>query len=283
MQKYIIITPTYNDWKSLDRLITRIGKIKKKVPGIFEIIIINDHSNIKKRLKKKYINIKSIKIINLKKNLGSQKAIYIGLQYMKKKKIKSIITVMDSDGEDDPNKIPDLLKLAKKNKDFMIIANRSRRTENPLLKFLNLLRLFLTFIITGKYLNFGNYSSFHSNCLKKILKNSNLGLAYSAGITKNFNKFIKFPIDKKERLYGNSKVSFTFLLSHSINIITVFKNEVFFRSLVIGFVVFYFFNYVFFVISILIMLLINIIVSLNKYSYNTKNFDLSNISNIDSL
>ena len=40
MQKYIIITPTYNDWKSLDRLITRIGKIKKKVPGIFEIIII---------------------------------------------------------------------------------------------------------------------------------------------------------------------------------------------------------------------------------------------------
>ncbi len=283
MQKYIIITPTYNDWKSLDRLITRIGKIKKKVPGIFEIIIINDHSNIKKRLKKKYINIKSIKIINLKKNLGSQKAIYIGLQYIKKKKIKSIITVMDSDGEDDPNKIPDLLKLAKKNKDFMIIANRSRRTENPLLKFLNLLRLFLTFIITGKYLNFGNYSSFHSNSLKKILKNSNLGLAYSAGITKNFNKFIKFPIDKKERLYGNSKVSFTFLLSHSINIITVFKNEVFFRSLVIGFVVFYFFNYVFFVISILIMLLINIIVSLNKYSYNTKNFDLSNISNIDSL
>ncbi len=283
MQKYIIITPTYNDWKSLDRLITRIGKIKKKVPGIFEIIIINDHSNIKKRLKKKYINIKSIKIINLKKNLGSQKAIYIGLQYMKKKKIKSIITVMDSDGEDDPNKIPDLLKLAKKNKDFMIIANRSRRTENPLLKFLNLLRLFLTFIITGKYLNFGNYSSFHSNCLKKILKNSNLGLAYSAGITKNFNKFIKFPIDKKERLYGNSKVSFTFLLSHSINIITVFKNEVFFRSLVIGFVAFYFFNYGFFVISILIMLLINIIISLNKYSYNTKNFDLSNISNIDSL
>lgn len=283
MQKYIIITPTYNDWKSLDRLITRIGKIKKKVPGIFEIIIINDHSNIKKRLKKKYINIKSIKIINLKKNLGSQKAIYIGLQYIKKKKIKSIITVMDSDGEDDPNKIPDLLKLAKKNKDFMIIANRSRRTENPLLKFLNLLRLCLTFIITGKYLNFGNYSSFHSNSLKKILKNSNLGLAYSAGITKNFNKFIKFPIDKKERLYGNSKVSFTFLLSHSINIITVFKNEVFFRSLVIGFVVFYFFNYVFFVISILIMLLINIIISLNKYSYNTKNFDLSNISNIDSL
>ena len=283
MQKYIIITPTYNDWKSLDRLITRIGKIKKKVPGIFEIIIINDHSNIKKRLKKKYINIKSIKIINLKKNLGSQKAIYIGLQYIKKKKIKSIITVMDSDGEDDPNKIPDLLKLAKKNKDFMIIANRSRRTENPLLKFLNLLRLCLTFIITGKYLNFGNYSSFHSNCLKKILKNSNLGLAYSAGITKNFNKFIKFPIDKKERLYGNSKVSFTFLLSHSINIITVFKNEVFFRSLVIGFVAFYFFNYGFFVISILIMLLINIIVSLNKYSYNTKNFDLSNISNIDSL
>ncbi len=282
MQKYIIITPTYNDWKSLDKLIIKISKIKKTVPGIFEIIIINDHSNIKKKLKKKYSNIGSIKIINLKKNVGSQKAIYIGLQYLKKKKSKSIITVMDSDGEDDPKKIPLLLKLATKNKDFMILASRSKRTENLFLKLLNLLRLFLTFIITGKYLNYGNYSSFNSKILKKILKNSNLGLAYSAGITKNLNKIKKIPIEKKERIYGNSKVSFSFLLKHSINIVTVFKNEVLLRSFIIAVISFYIVNYLIFFI-ILIILFTNIIIFLNIYFFNNQQIDLKYISNIENL
>ena len=282
MQKYIIITPTYNDWKSLDKLIIKISKIKKTVPGIFEIIIINDHSNIKKKIKKKYSNIGSIKIINLKKNVGSQKAIYIGLQYLKKKKSKSIITVMDSDGEDDPKKIPLLLKLATKNKDFMILASRSKRTENLFLKLLNLLRLFLTFIITGKYLNYGNYSSFNSKILKKILKNSNLGLAYSAGITKNLNKIKKIPIEKKERIYGNSKVSFSFLLKHSINIVTVFKNEVLLRSFIIAVISFYIVNYLIFFI-ILIILFTNIIIFLNIYFFNNQQIDLKYISNIENL
>ena len=237
---------------------------------------------IQKKLKKKYSNIGSIKIINLKKNVGSQKAIYIGLQYLKKKKSKSIITVMDSDGEDDPKKIPLLLKLATKNKDFMILASRSKRTENLFLKLLNLLRLFLTFIITGKYLNYGNYSSFNSKILKKILKNSNLGLAYSAGITKNLNKIKKIPIEKKERIYGNSKVSFSFLLKHSINIVTVFKNEVLLRSFIIAVISFYIVNYLIFFI-ILIILFTNIIIFLNIYFFNNQQIDLKYISNIENL
>ncbi len=282
MQKYIIITPTYNDWKSLDKLLIKINKIKKSIPGKFEIIIINDCSNIKQRLKKKHNNIGSIKIINLKKNVGSQKAIYIGLQYVKKKKSKSIITVMDSDGEDDPNKVPHLLKLASEYKDFIIVASRSKRTENLFLKFLNLLRLFLTFIITGKYLNFGNYSSFHSKILRKILKNSNLGLAYSAGITKNFDKLKKIPIEKKERMYGSSKVNYSFLLKHAISIVTVFKNEVLLRSFIIAIISFYLFNSLFFLI-ITIILFTNIVIFLNMYFYNSRKIDLKNILNIENF
>ena len=49
MQKHIIIIPTFNDWKSLNKLIGIISKIKKKVSGSFEIVIINDHSNLKKK------------------------------------------------------------------------------------------------------------------------------------------------------------------------------------------------------------------------------------------
>ena len=87
MTTNIIITPTFNDWQSLSRLINEINTKSKKVKGTFKIIIVNDCSTSKRIfIKKKYKNIKSIKIVNLKKNLGSQKAILIGLKYIKKKK-----------------------------------------------------------------------------------------------------------------------------------------------------------------------------------------------------
>ena len=105
---------------------------------------------------------------------------------------------MDSDGEDDPYKVPELINISEKFKKSVVVAERSERTENIFYKFLNFLRLFLTLLMTGKYLNFGNFSCFHSSSLNKILANSNLSLAYSAGIAKNFKNLKQQPIKKKK-------------------------------------------------------------------------------------
>jgi hypothetical protein len=284
MTTNIIITPTFNDWQSLSRLINKINTISKKVKGTFKIIIINDCSTSKKIFKKKkYKNIKSIKIINLKKNLGSQKAILIGLKYIKKKKIKSIITVMDSDGEDDPNKIPKLIKLANQNQKSIITANRLKRTEPIFYKLLNSLRLILTFLITGKYLNFGNYSSFHSSNLKKILYNSNLALAYSAGISKNCKKIVSFPTKKRKRYCGVSKVSFGFLFKHSLNIITVFRNQVILRSLLISLFSFYFFNFFLFLVTIVCLIILNLFIFFNKIDHKHEKYKINLIKSVKKI
>ena len=228
MKKIFIILPLFNDWKSANKLLKKIDLYLKK-KFITNIIIVNDYSSEKISIKKKkFFSIKKIKVINLKRNVGSQKAIFIGLQYIRRKKINSTVTIMDSDGEDDPNKVVELINLSSKYKKYIVVAERSKRTENVFYKFLNYLRLFLTFVVTGKYLNFGNFSSLHSSILKKILNNSNLAMAYSAGIAKNFKNFKSYPIKKRRRFFGVSKVSFNFLLEHSLNIITVFKK--FFRK-----------------------------------------------------
>ena len=186
MRKFYILTPTYNDWKSLNKLIQKIDKNLKKINGVIKVIVINDGSKSEPLLNlKKLKKINEIKIINLKKNQGSQRAISIGLRYLYKNNLSSIITIIDSDGEDDPSKIPDLIKLAIKNPNYIITANRLARTENIFLKTLNLIRLSITFILTGKYIDFGNFSSFSSSNLKKILSNSNIWHAYSGGISKN--------------------------------------------------------------------------------------------------
>ena len=232
MKNFTIITPTFNDWKSLNKLIFEIDKNLKNLKGHFSIFVINDCSTIKPNLSfKKLKNIKKIKILNLSRNLGSQKAIYTALVHLKNKIDKSIITIIDSDGEDDPTKITKMIKLSLANPNLIITANRLKRTEIFFYKILNYCRLIFTFILTGKYIDFGNFSSFNGKLLNKILINRNLGLAYSAGILKNYKGIKKCYLKKRKRYYGDSKVSLFFLIKHSLNIISVFLPQVFLRSI----------------------------------------------------
>ena len=80
-------------------------------------------------------------------------------------KKNSIITILDSDGEDDVNKIPEMIKNANQNFDKVIVSQRTKRKENFLFKSLYFTHKILTFIFTWSWISFGNYSSYHSSLL----------------------------------------------------------------------------------------------------------------------
>ena len=227
MNNFIILTPTFNDWKSLSKLLFEIDKNIAGLKGNFRTLVINDASTLRPKLNLKNVKyLRKIKIITLKKNLGSQKSICLGLKYLKEKKTKAIITIIDSDGEDDPKKIKKLINLAKKNPNSIITANRLKRTENIFFKFLYKLHLFITFLLTGRYIDFGNYCSFNSSNLKKLLLNANLWLACSAGIKKNCSSLKSYYMSRRKRYFDSSKAKFSFLFEHSLNVISVFKSDV---------------------------------------------------------
>ena len=228
-----ILIPTYNDWKSLNKLISEINSNASNIAKNVSIFIVNDGSTKKQVIAvKKFKKIKRLKVINLKKNFGSQISIALGLNQLKKWKINSDIVVMDSDGEDNPNKIPLLLNKLDKNRNKMIVASRSKRKEVFLLKLLNEIRLFITIVFTGKNMNFGNFSAFKSDKLKFFFEKKDILLAYCAGVSKNMN-ILRVPIKKEYRYYGSSKVNFKFLIKYSLNILSVYRYSVLFRSLVL--------------------------------------------------
>ena len=241
MKRIIILIPTYNDCKSLRRLLSKINKYFNNEKITLEILIINDCSSEKYYLQDlKLKNIRSIKIIDLKKNVGSQKAIFIGLNKISKLKKRSTIVIMDSDGEDDPAKISKLANRANQNDDAIIFALRKKRLETFFFRLLNKFRLLITFLLTGKYLNFGNFSAFSNKNLKNLIKNKNLSIAYCSGVVKNHLKINLVSIPKRKRYHGISKVSFFFLIKHSINIISIFYIQVFLRTTVILLFLMYF-------------------------------------------
>ena len=89
MKNFIIAIPVFNDWNNLNRLIKKINIIAKKNSFRFNILVINDFSTIKPEIKlKKNIYLKKLDVLNIDKNLGSQRAIAVALNYLFKQKKK---------------------------------------------------------------------------------------------------------------------------------------------------------------------------------------------------
>ncbi len=241
MYKYICLLPLYDDWESLEILLAKINTQMESVGKKVTIIIVNDFSNLKPPKFKPQSNIDKITILNLKINLGSQKAISIGLSYLSKINEKMIVTILDSDGEDDVNKIPEMMKKAEMYNDKIIVSTRTKRKEHYLFQLFYILHKILTFIFTLKWISFGNFSSFDSSMIKKILSNNRSWLAYSGCIAKNC-RIYKIQAERKKRLIGESKLSAIGLIYHSLRVNAVFIS----RALIISFfysMILLFFNF----------------------------------------
>lgn len=235
MRRITLILPVYNDWESLKLLLGKVEKILKKRDYEFQVLIVNDNSS---KINKKTLNqnkfFKSIKSINLKVNIGSQKAIATGIKYIAKnpQKFGKDFIIMDSDGEDDYTKINKILDYTKKNKKISVVTvNRSSRKDSLIFKFLYEIHLILTFFLTFKYIRYGNYSYLNYRALKFISNKKELWLAYSASIEKNFQNKKSIIAARKKRFMGRSKMNYLQLFSHSVKIHLVFINTIFINYL----------------------------------------------------
>lgn len=274
MKNYTFLLPLYNDWKSLQKLIDILNKQLKRVKIIADFLIVDDCSPIKNKVKfKNKKNIKSIKIIRLKKNVGSQKAISIGLNYLNKIKDKSLLTILDSDGEDDPGQIQYMIENVKRNPKFVTVSCRSKRGEGFIFKILYFFHKLITFLFTFKWISFGNYASFNSNLIKEIVSDNSSWFALSSAYIKNSN-IKRLYAKRNKRYYGKSKLGLIALLIHSIRINCVFLKRIFFIS-VIYLIISYNISIIFFKLILILIIFFNLALVIVYYQSNPKEYSSS--------
>ena len=81
MKKFKILIPLYNDWKSVSKLLNEIDTQTNNWNAEVSVIIVNDASTEEKsNLYSNYKKIKSVKILNMKKNTVHQRCIAAGLK-----------------------------------------------------------------------------------------------------------------------------------------------------------------------------------------------------------
>ena len=113
--KIIILTPVYNDWQSVYKLVEEINNLSLNKEFEISVYIFNDYSNHDRPdFEKNLENINSIKIFNMKKNQGHARCIATGLKYIFEKDNFDYVIPMDGDGEDRPEEIDFFLDQIKK-------------------------------------------------------------------------------------------------------------------------------------------------------------------------
>ena len=289
MKKYIILFPLYNDWKSLCKLSKEINDQIKGLSAKFSFLFINDASSEPKAsFELNLSKIDSIKIINMKKNQLSGRCIATGLKYIIENEEFDYVIVMDSDGEDKPEYIINLVKKTEEFPNKTIVANRHRRLENVIYKLMYSIHKIITLIFTSKLIKFGNFVCLPKNHIFKLLQDKNLWNSFSATVAKIIDDKIYINADRGKRYFGPSKTSYLKLIHHSFTIISVFIKTVFLRTFLIS-IIYFVLTFgeitiltLFPLIVLLIFLIINLIISHRGNLSHLQN-SLKNVKSIETL
>tara|TARA_Y100000591_G_scaffold331788_2_gene366806 strand:+ start:1429 stop:2301 length:873 start_codon:yes stop_codon:yes gene_type:complete len=288
MKKIIILIPVFNDWESLKILLKEINEIINDIENvIFECLVVNDASTIKQPFLKKPNNIKSLKVLNMKKNKGHARCNAFGIRYVSQNEKFNYLILMDGDGEDRPIEIKALVDKVSKIPNNSVVAKRIKRSEGPFFQFLYFSHKILTYFFTGKKINFGNYSCLTKKDVNILTSKPSLWSSYSGSVKKNLSNLSEIDSTRGLRYSGPSQMSLFKLFIHSFSIMAVFKYQVFFRS----FFLLLLFNYLIIflpkisLITQILIILFNLVIL--AVSFREKKEDLlnsqENLKNIEDI
>ena len=289
MKKFIILIPLFNDWRSASKLLNEIDLQIISWDVEVSVIIVNDASTEERSgLESNYKKIKSVKILNMKKNKVHQRCIAAGLKYICENEDFDRVIIMDADGEDRPEELNDFFNKAKENPNMTITGNRFKRSEGIVFKILYEVHKVLTLIFAGKLIKFGNFTCLPKDHVEKLVQKAYLWNSYSSSVVRAINDRISTPSTRGVRYVLPSKMNFSALVFHSLSIISVFKEAVIIRS-VIFFLIYLFliFNNISALTLIPLLFLLVFVFTILKISLRSNleglNKSLDNIGSIDVL
>lgn len=169
-------------------------------------------------------------VIQLKRNVGHQRAIAIGINYVADKMPDMPCTVvMDSDGEDTPQSIKQLVAPMQSPKIDIVVAQRKSRIETLRFKTFYLIYKLLFQFLTGRKISFGNFMALKPAALKRLAAMQELWMHVASCVLTSKLRVQTLPIDRGPRYAGKSKMNFVGLALHGFRALMVFAEDVLVR------------------------------------------------------
>jgi polyisoprenyl-phosphate glycosyltransferase len=225
-----ILMPLRDDWSCAEELIRRIDRAAQSSRYAISVVLIDDGS-VKKCDASKFAGpftaVREIRVLCLRRNLGHQRAIAIGLAYTQAKFACDAVAVMDADGEDTPEGLVELLAVFCQNGGTKaVFAERSKRSESMLFRVFYHLYRGLHWLLTGVSVRVGNFSVLPAAYLSTLAVLSELWNHYAAALFRSKLPHTMIPIARGQRISGKSTMNFVALVLHGLSAISVFGDVV---------------------------------------------------------
>jgi glycosyltransferase involved in cell wall biosynthesis len=238
--RIIILIPVYDDWKSLEILLQHLDAEFAGSDWEIELLVIDDGSQISLEEHGFSLTalrgISKVSVLGLRRNLGHQRAIALGLTYIEVNLKCKAVLIMDGDGEDTP---PDARRLIEKciaeNFSKIIFARRTRRSEGLLFRLSYVFYRNFYRLLTGKQFRFGNFSVVPSVFLSRLSVISEGWNHYASSVLKAKIPYAEIDTARGVRHVGQSKMNFTSLIIHGLSSISVYAELVGVRMLIATF------------------------------------------------
>jgi hypothetical protein len=224
----VIVTPVYEDMEACQKLFKEISKIDLINP----ILIVVDDGSTLKPLNSKILEDAGLLgvVIRLRRNVGHQLAIAIGLHYVSNNiTCECNIVIMDSDGEDIPKSIPSILRMLEENNCDLVVAQRKKRVETLSFNLFYVLYKYIFKFLTGREIRFGNFMAMTKRSLDRLVIMPELSIHIAAAVLASKLCTIYCPQDRGPRYAGKSKMNFVGLALHGFKGLMVFAEDVLVR------------------------------------------------------
>jgi glycosyltransferase involved in cell wall biosynthesis len=230
-----VLAPLFNDWACLEEFLRELSPAAAAM-GQVSVLIVDDGSTEATDLSSLVVPdaIASLEILHLGCNLGHQRAIAVGLVEATRRQEYDAVIVIDSDGEDRPQDAIALWQRHQQEPDSIIVAQRQQRSEAIRFKMFYWLYKRLFRMLTGRDLDFGNYSLLPRAAAERMVLMAELWNHYPATVMRSKVSIIRVPLDRQPRYAGRSRMNFTSLVNHGLAAIAAFIDTAFARLLVVA-------------------------------------------------
>jgi polyisoprenyl-phosphate glycosyltransferase len=157
-----LLIPVFDDWDAADLLCRELDRAAETLTGVLlRIYLIDDGSSTAppaQAFSWTPRSLHGVSVVRLRRNVGHQRAIALGLAYLYDVTDVSAVLVMDGDGEDKPEDAIALVRLHLADATRIIFAARRRRIEGLAFRAGYALYRFCHWLLTGIEVRIGNFS-----------------------------------------------------------------------------------------------------------------------------
>lgn len=244
----VVLIPIYNDWEAVQLLLPDLERALTAAGITATVLLVDDGSTSElpptfyppdaqgDAAREGQVGRDAglpLRLLTLRRNVGHQRAIAIGLSFIEATLPCRAVIVMDGDGEDAPSDVPRLVSRMTDDGDRAVVfAERTRRSENLVFRIGYFLYRQIHLALTGIKVRVGNFSVVPRAQLRRLVVVSDLWNHFAAAIFRAKIPFVMVPCQRARRLSGYPKMNLVSLVGHGLSAMSVFGDRIGTRMLI---------------------------------------------------